>query len=97
MRREGQSRCHGEIAAPLPVAKDVRRQPGRGKSVIRTERHLINPVARKFVALIKAGEAAVRRQIEGILRHHHAPAANGPRIVDRLGKNICAAQAETMA
>jgi hypothetical protein len=48
------------------------------------------------VGLIETGKTAVGENIKRILRHDHATAADRSGIVERLGKNILHADAETL-
>ena len=49
--------------------------------VIFAERQIVNPVAGELVRLIETGKAAIRGDIEWILRHHHAAATDRGRVI----------------
>src|SRR4029077_4161893 len=86
--REVQPGADGEVAAPLPAIQNVREGAAPREPVSFPKGQLVNPVAGEFVALVKTGESAIRRDIEGVLRDNRAAAADRGSVVDRFGVSV---------
>src|SRR6185437_5761265 len=82
-RSKGQARGDCEIAAPLPVSKDVAQRASAIQPFLSgAEGKLHEEVPGQAMPLIEAGEPAFGGEIEIVLRHHHRPAADAGGIVD---------------
>src|SRR5207244_13301534 len=86
--RKVKPRTNRKIATPLPRVKQVAPSSLRRKAPVFSNRQIVNPVPRKLVPLVEARKAAVGGEVEGVLRHHGAAAANRGGVVNRLGIEI---------
>src|SRR5207245_5188938 len=72
-RREIQPGSNRKVAAPLPSSQNMVPSTLSCKTAVFSERQVVSPVSCEFVPLVKAGEPAVRGNVERILRHNASP------------------------
>src|SRR4029077_3316222 len=76
-RNEIKAGSHGEAAAPLPFAEDMREHGLVRKRAILTKRQIVNPIAGEFVRLVETGNPWVGENIKSILSDAYPPPADG--------------------